>query len=81
LGKIGKRGDEGSNPGGIDNNISSSRRAAGPRPPFPALLHFIRQRRRIERRLNSEKQKMTESGRVDARVWNPSVKEGWEEAA
>ncbi len=67
-------------PGWIDNNMSSSR-AAGPAPPFHALLHFIRQRRRIERRPNSEKQKMTESGRVDARPWNPSVKKGWEEAA
>jgi len=39
------------------------------------------QRGRIECRPNFEKQKMTESGHVDVRAWNPSVKEGWEEAA
>jgi hypothetical protein len=37
------------------------------------------QRGQIEHRPNSEKQKMTESGRVDARAWNLSIKEGWEE--
>ncbi|CAK9193396.1 unnamed protein product [Sphagnum jensenii] len=70
---MGKRGDEGSNPGGAA--AAAGRREST--PYLPALLHFIRQRRRIERRLHSEKQKMTESGRVDARAWNPSVKEGW----
>jgi hypothetical protein len=46
-----------------------------------SCTHTKQQRGQIECRPNSKKQKMTESGRVDARTWNPSVKEGWEEVA